>query len=355
MSLSIAIIGLPNVGKSTLFNALTKNKAEASNYPFCTIDPNVGVVLVPDERLEPLALAVGTKKVVPAVVEFVDIAGLVAGAAKGEGLGNKFLAHIRECDAICEVVRDFHDTNVTHVAGEINPESDKETIKTELILADLETMQKKLVSLEKDTKSDTKVRPLYEFANKVYELLEKGEPARSISGDEEERLWLKSFQLLSSKPHIYVYNVDEETLKGSGHCEELSDAAICISAKIESELADLSDEERDEYLKELGIDEPGLNKLIRKAYELLGLQSFFTAGEKEVRAWTVRCGAKAPEAAGVIHTDFEKGFIKADVCNFRDLIDSGGWNGAREKGKVRLEGRDYICREGDVMIFKFSS
>lgn len=354
MGLSIGIVGLPNVGKSTLFNALTKTKAEASNYPFCTIDPNVGVVPVPDERLEPLAKAVGTTKIIPAVVEFVDIAGLVAGAAKGEGLGNKFLAHIRECDAICEVVRDFHDTNVTHVSGEINPESDKETIKTELILADLETIQKKVMALEKDVKSDAKVRPLYDFAQKTYEILEKGEPARSIDGNEDEMLWLKSFQLLSAKPHIYVYNVDEQQLTNDNKQID-SDNNIYISAKIEAELADFSEEEKEEYLKELGIDEPGLNKLIRKAYDLLGLQSFFTAGEKEVRAWTVKKGAKAPEAAGVIHTDFEKGFIKAEVCDWKNLVELGGWHKARDAGKVRLEGRDYICQEGDVMIFKFSS
>jgi len=359
MRLSIGIIGLPNVGKSTLFNALTKNKAEASNYPFCTIDPNVGVVPVPDERLEPLAKAVRTTKIIPAVVEFVDIAGLVAGAAKGEGLGNKFLAHIRECDAICEVVRQFHDANVTHVSGEINPESDKETIKTELILADLETMQKQFASLEKESKSSAEARPRAEFARRVYEILEKGEPARSIDGDEEEMLWLKSFQLLSAKPHLYIYNVDETSLERSDLKDaprsDLNGNAIKISAKIEAELADLSDEERDEYLKELGIEEPGLNKLIRKAYDLLGLQSFFTAGEKEVRAWTVKKGSKAPEAAGVIHTDFEKGFIKAEVCDWKDLVDLDGWHKAREAGKVRLEGRDYVMQEGDVVIFKFSS
>ena len=370
MGLSIGIIGLPNVGKSTLFNALTKNKAEASNYPFCTIDPNVGVVPVPDEHLEPLAKAVHTTKIVPAVVEFVDIAGLVAGAAKGEGLGNKFLAHIRECDAIAEVVRDFEDSNVTHVAGDVNPESDMEIIKTELILADLETMEKKVSALEKDMKRDAKVRPFCDFAKRVYEILEKGNPVRSIDGDEEEMFWLHTFQLLSAKPHIYILNSDEDKLQTSlgrsdlkPACRQGRDAprsdlvknSLRISAKIESELADFSEEDKKEYLSELGIEEPGLNILIKKAYELLGLQSFYTAGEKEVRAWTVKKGAKAPQAAGVIHTDFEKGFIKAEVVNWKDLVDAGGWHKARESGKVRLEGKDYVVREDDVMIFKFNN
>lgn len=353
MSLSIGIVGLPNVGKSTLFNALTKSAAAAaSNYPFCTIDPNVGIVPVPDERLEKLAQVVRTTKIVPATVEFVDIAGIVAGAAKGEGLGNKFLANIRECDAIAEVVRGFSDGNVTHVAGGVNPESDMETIKTELVLADLETMEKRVFALERDAKKDAKLKPEAVFAKKVFELLEQGSAAREVAtSDEDEEKWLKSFQLLSAKPHLYIFNVDEE--EAAKHQDEVGDR-VYISAKVESELVGFSEEEKAEYLNELGIKEPGLNILIRRAYNLLGLQSFFTAGEKEVRAWTVKKGAKAPQAAGMIHTDFEKGFIKADVVGWEDLVASGGWEPARKAGKVRLEGKDYVCQEGDVMIFKFN-
>ncbi|MCL4386924.1 MAG: redox-regulated ATPase YchF [Patescibacteria group bacterium] len=374
MSLSIGIIGLPNVGKSTLFNALTKSKVDAKNYPFCTIDPNIGIVPVPDERLEKLAKAVNTEKIIPAVVEFVDIAGLVKGANKGEGLGNKFLAHIRECDAIVEVIRDFSDTNVIHIEGKIDPENDILTIKTELILADLETMEKTVGRLEKEAKGNPKVKDELELAKKVKETLEKGEPARDLELKKEEKETSKSFQLLTAKPHIYVLNVDENHLtenlpiysssepKANREVKEFSTSSnnnfptsLKISAKIESELSDLPEEEVKEYLKEIGQEEPGLHALIRESYKLLGLQTYFTAGEKEAKAWTIPVGAKAPEAAGVIHTDFEKGFIKADCINWEDLVESGGWAKARELGKIRLEGKDYVVEDGDVMIFKFNN
>ncbi len=366
MSLSIGIIGLPNVGKSTLFNALTKNKAEASNYPFCTIDPNVGIVAVPDERLRKLAKVVKTEKIVPAVVEFVDIAGIVAGASKGEGLGNKFLSHIRECDAIAEVVRDFSDSNVIHVAGDFNSESDKETIKTELILADIETMQRKVSSLEKESRIDSKRQPEHIFAKEVFSLIEKGISASEVNIDSDnKKIWLKSFQLISAKPHIYILNTDEEALtrhsRESGNLdsrvkpENDNVDTVVICAKIEAELAEMLDTEKLEYLKEIGAKEPGLNTLIKKAYDLLGLQSYFTAGEIEARAWTIKKGDTAPQAAGVIHTDFEKGFIKADVVNWKDLVETGGWTEARTAGKVRLEGKDYIMQEGDTVIFKFNN
>jgi len=358
MGLSIGIVGLPNVGKSTLFNALTKAKAEASNYPFCTIDPNVGVVEVPDERLKKLSEVIPTQKIVPAIVEFVDIAGIVKGASCGEGLGNKFLANIRECDAICEVVRVFTDKNVTHVSGDLNPISDMETIKMELVLADLETVEKRLAKLAKDVKGDAKLKPRLDLAEKIKKELEEGKAARELSLTEKELDLIRDMNLLTLKPHIYIFNVDENHLLEKEHewlQENIEEGDyVLISAKIESELNELSDEEKKEYLAELGQKETGLDTLIKKSYKLLGLQTYFTAGDKEIKAWTIHVGDKAPQAAGVIHTDFEKGFIKAETVSWKDLVDGSGWTGAKSAGKVRLEGKDYVVKDGDVMIFKFN-
>lgn len=348
MSFSIGIVGLPNVGKSTLFKALTKKQVDAANYPFCTIDPNVGVVAVPNERLSQLAQVSQSKEIVPTVVEFVDIAGLVRGAHSGEGLGNQFLSHIREVDAIVQVLRHFSDTNVTHVDGKIDPESDKETINLELIFADLQTLEKRLAKNAKELHTNNKeAKALQPVLEKLKIGLENGQLARDIVLSEEEKGLIKDLNLLTIKPMIYVLNVDEDNI-----FQETD--YIPISAKIEAELAELSPEESMEYLKELQLTSSGLDKLIKKAYDALDLITFFTSGEMETKAWTIKRGTKAPQAAGVIHTDFEQGFIRAEVINWQDLVMAGGEVKAKEKGLIRLEGKEYIMNDGDVCHFRFS-
>jgi hypothetical protein len=341
------------VGKSTLFTALTRKAADAANYPFATIEPNVGLVEVPDARLAKLAEMVSPERIVPAVVEFVDIAGLVKGASEGEGLGNQFLANIRETDAICEVVRFFSDPNVIHVEGAVNPESDVETIRTELVLADLGTIERALPRLEKEAKKDKDGGAKVALLNRLQEWMDQGHRAAKMEMTVEERELVRDLHLLTMKPMLYVANVDEsQVAQALAPIDGVVPIPIC--AKVEADLAELEPEEAAEYLADLGLAEPGLNALIREAYRLLGLQSFFTAGEKEARAWTVPIGAKAPQAAGVIHTDFERGFIKAEVIGYEDYVTLGGEKGAKEAGRTRLEGKEYVMRDGDVVHFKLN-
>ncbi|HLR64442.1 MAG TPA: redox-regulated ATPase YchF [Pseudogracilibacillus sp.] len=365
MSLTAGIVGLPNVGKSTLFNAITKAGAEAANYPFCTIDPNVGIVEVPDERLEILTTMVKPKKTVPTAFEFTDIAGIVKGANKGEGLGNQFLSHIRQVDAICQVVRCFEDENITHVSGQVNPLDDIETINIELILADLETVERRYERVEKLARQkDKEAVQEFNVVKKIKKALENDQPARSVELNKEEHKFARQLHLLTAKPILYVANVGEDEITDVENnqyvnqvkelAEKESAEVVVVSAKIEEEIAELDEDEKKEFLEELGIEESGLDQLIRAAYDLLGFATYFTAGEQEVRAWTFKKGMKAPEAAGIIHTDFERGFIRAEVVSYSDLREAGNMVQARENGKVRLEGKEYIVEDGDVIHFRFN-
>ena len=364
--MKLGIVGLPNVGKSTLFNSLTKAGAESANDPFCTIDPNVGVVTVPDERLNLLGDFYKSKKVTPAVIEFVDIAGLVKGASKGEGLGNQFLANIREVDAIVHVVRCFEDSNVVHVDGSIDPLRDIETINLELVFSDLEILERRIAKVTKTARMDKEAAKELTFLEKVKAHLEEGQLAITLETEnEDEDAWLATYNLLTAKPVIYAANVAEDDIADDGannqyvqavreYAAKQNSEVFVICAQIEEEISELDEDERKMFLEDLGLTESGLEKLVRASYHLLGLMSFLTAGEDETRAWTIKIGTKAPQAAGKIHTDFERGFIKAEVVNYQDLLDCGSYAGAREKGLVRMEGKEYVVQDGDVILFRFN-
>ncbi|MCH4380406.1 redox-regulated ATPase YchF [Staphylococcus haemolyticus] len=364
MALTAGIVGLPNVGKSTLFNAITKAGALAANYPFATIDPNVGIVEVPDSRLNKLTEMVEPKKTIPTTFEFTDIAGIVKGASKGEGLGNKFLSHIREVDAICQVVRAFDDENVTHVSGRVNPLDDIEVINMELVLTDLESVEKRLPRIEKMARQKDKTAEMeMRILSRIKEALENGDPVRSLDFNEEDQRYVNQAQLLTSKKMLYIANVGEDEIGDEDndkvkaireYATKEDSEVIVISAKIEEEIATLDDEDREMFLEDLGIEEPGLDVLIRTTYDLLGLSTYFTAGVQEVRAWTFRQGMTAPQCAGIIHTDFERGFIRAEVTSYDDYVEHGGEQGAKEAGKQRLEGKEYIMQDGDIVHFRFN-